>query len=156
MAAGVTARLPLQHEGMRIEPYLQAVWQRVERDGVTEAGDALTELTLGRYQATGTRVLAGLNLGSAAQDPLASTLTYRVGAAVGHDFGDTLNPVLDASLADESFSLRAPSVGRTLLKLDASGTLRLGKQSYLYGGLNSATGHDRASYGVNVGVRVQF
>ncbi|MCX7513819.1 autotransporter-associated beta strand repeat-containing protein [Frateuria hangzhouensis] len=156
MAASVTARFPLQHQGMRIEPYVQAVWQRVDRDGFTEAGDTMTGLGVGRYEATGTRLLAGLKLGSAAQDPLASSVTYRIGAAIGQDFGDTLDPVVDATLAGESFQLRSPSMGRTLLKLDASGTLRLGRQSYLYGGLNSATGHDRASYGVNVGVRVQF
>jgi fibronectin-binding autotransporter adhesin len=156
MAASVTARFPLQHEGTRIEPYVQAVWQRVDRDGFAETGDALTRLTVARYEATGARLLTGLKLGSAAQDPLASSVTYSIGAAVGRDFGDTLNPVVDATLAGESFQLRSPSIGRTLLKLDASGTLRLGKQSYLYGGLNSATGHDRASYGVNVGVRVQF
>jgi outer membrane autotransporter protein len=101
-------------------------------------------------------VLAGVNLGSSVQDPLATSVTFRVGAAVGHDFGDTLNPVVNASLAGESYELHAPSMGRNLLKLDASGTLRLGKQTYLYGGLNSVTGADRASYGVNAGVRVQF
>jgi outer membrane autotransporter protein len=141
---------------MRIEPYAQAVWQRVDRDGFAEAGDALSQLAVGRYEATGTRLLAGVKLGSAAQDPLAASVTYRLGAAVGRDFGDSLNPVLDATLAGASYQLQAPTMGRTLLKLDASGTLRLGKQTYLYGGLESATGHDRAGYGVNAGVRVQF
>jgi outer membrane autotransporter protein len=156
MAASITARLPIQHQGLLIEPYVQAVWQRVDRDGFAESGDALTQLTVARYEATGTRLLAGLKLGSAAQDPLAASVTYRIGAAVGRDFGDSLNPVVDATLAGESYQLKAPTMGRTLLKLDASGTLRLGKQSYLYGGLDSATGRDRAGYGVNVGVRVQF
>ena len=156
MVASIAARFPLQHQGMHVEPYVQALWQRVERDGFAETGDALTRLSVARYEATGTRLLAGLNLGSSAQDPLAATTTWRVGAAVGRDFGDTLDPVVDASLAGESYQLQSPSMGRTLLKLDASGTLRLGKQSWLYGGLNSATADNRASYGVNVGVRVQF
>ncbi|HET6806959.1 MAG TPA: autotransporter-associated beta strand repeat-containing protein [Frateuria sp.] len=156
MAASVTARFPLQHEGLRIEPYVQAVWQRVNREGFVETGEATTRLDVGRYDETGTRLLAGMKLGSTAQDPLASSVTWRLGAAVGQDFGATLNPVVDASLAGESFAVRTPSMGRTLLKLDASGTMRLGKQAYLYGGVNSATGHDRAGYGVNAGVRVQF
>ncbi|SEJ53251.1 autotransporter-associated beta strand repeat-containing protein [Frateuria terrea] len=156
MVASVTARFPLQHQGLHVEPYVQALWQRVERDGFAESGDALSGLTLDRYDASGTRLLAGLNLGSAAQDPLAASTTWRIGAAVGRDFGDTLDPVVGASLAGESFQLQSPSMGRTLLKLDASGTLRLGKQSWLYGGLNSANADNRASYGVNVGVRVQF
>jgi outer membrane autotransporter protein len=156
MVASVTARFPLQHQGMHVEPYVQALWQRVDRDGFAETGDALSRLNMDRYEASGTRLLAGLNLGSVAQDPLAASTTWRIGAAVGHDFGDTLAPVVDASLAGESFRLQSPSMGRTLLKLDAGGTLRLGKQSWLYGGLNSATADNRASYGVDVGVRVQF
>ncbi|MBP1474592.1 autotransporter domain-containing protein [Frateuria sp. MAH-13] len=156
MAASVTARFPLRHEGLRIEPYVQAVWQRVSRDGFVEAGDAAARLGVGRYDEIGTRLLAGLKLGSTAQDPLGSSTTWRLGAAAGRDFGATLNPVVDATLAGESFAVRTPSMGGTLLKLDASGTLRLGKQTYLYGGLNSTTGHDRAAYGVNAGVRVQF
>jgi len=155
-AAGVTARFPLQHEGIRIEPYVQAAWQRVSREGFVEAGDVTTRLDVGRYDATGTRLLAGLKLGSTAQDPLAASATWRLGAAVGRDIGATLDPVVDATLDGESFAVRTPSMGRTLLKLDASATLRLGKQAYLYGGLDSATGHDRAGYGVNAGVRVQF
>jgi len=155
-AAGVTARFPLQHEGIRIEPYVQAAWQRVSREGFVEAGDVTTRLDVGRYDATGTRLLAGLKLGSTAQDPLAASATWRLGAAVGRDIGATLDPVVDATLDGESFAVRTPSMGRTLLKLDASATLRLGKQAYLYGGLESATGHDRAGYGVNAGVRVQF
>jgi len=155
-AASVTARFPLQHEGVRIEPYVQAAWQRISREGFVEAGDVTTRLGVGRYDATGTRLLAGLKLGSTAQDPLATSATWRLGAAVGRDFGTTLDPVVDATLAGESFAVRTPSMGRTLLKLDASATLRLGKQAYLYGGLNSATSQDRAGYGVNAGVRVQF
>ncbi|WCE06284.1 autotransporter-associated beta strand repeat-containing protein [Pseudoxanthomonas sp. JBR18] len=155
-AASVTARLPFQHGSLRIEPMVQATWQRVDRDGFSESGDALTNLEMDRYDETGTRVLAGLNVGSAAQDPLASTVTFRVGAAVGREFGNTYNPTVDATLAGESFAVDAPAMGRNLYKLDASGTVRIGQRSYLYGGLGATQGHNRSSHEVNAGVRVQF
>ncbi len=156
MAASLTARFPLALAGGRFEPYAQAIWQRVSRDGFAENGDAVTQLQLGSYRANGTRVLAGVKFGSAIQDALAADVTYRVGVAAGADMGDTLKPTLDATLAGENYTLNAPSMGRALVKLDASGTMRLSKQAYLYGGLSSETGRDRSSYSVNAGVRVQF
>lgn len=156
VAASLTARFPVSLKAAVVEPYLQSVWQHIQRDGIHEEGDALTGLNVGSFSASGTRLLAGLDLTSVARDPLLSSVTYRLGAALGADFGDALRPTLDASLAGRSFVLKAASPGRAIFKLDASGTLRVSHNAYLYGGLASETGSQRQSYSVSIGIRALF
>lgn len=154
--ASATLRMPMQTaNGTRIEPYASVIWQKVERDAVSEHGSAAA-LSLDKLSETGTRVLAGVTMGSKASDPLATTLTWRAGVAVGADTGDLLDPTVHDTLAGQRFDTAAPGVGRSFVQVNANGTMRLGKNTYLYGGLTAEEGSRRSAYGVTAGVRVAF
>ncbi|HEY4090760.1 MAG TPA: autotransporter-associated beta strand repeat-containing protein [Luteibacter sp.] len=155
--ASATLRMPMQTAGgNRIEPYVTAVWQKVERDASAERGTSVAALSLDKLSETGTRVLAGVTLGSKAADPLASTLTWRAGVAVGADSGNLLDPTVHNTLAGQRFDTAAPGVGRGFVQLSANGTMRLAKSTYLYGGITAEDGARRSAYGVTAGVRVAF
>ncbi|WP_170207499.1 autotransporter-associated beta strand repeat-containing protein [Luteibacter pinisoli] len=154
--ASLTARLPIDTQGTRIEPYATVVWQKVERDAVQEGGTSAAVLSLDQLSQTGTRGLLGVTAGSHANDPLASELTWRVGVAAGVDSGKLLDPTVHAHLAGQSFDTRAPDAGRGFVQVNASGTMRLSHSTYLYGGLNAEQGSGRSAYGVTAGVRVAF
>lgn len=154
--ASATLRMPMQTAaGSRIEPYVSVVWQKVERDAVNERG-SVAALSLDELSEKGTRVLAGVTMGSKAADPLASTLTWHAGVAVGADTGDLLDPTVHNTLAGQRFDTAAPGVGRGFVQVNANGTMRLGKSTYLYGGLTAEEGKRRSAYGVTAGVRVAF
>ncbi|WP_413624241.1 autotransporter-associated beta strand repeat-containing protein [Luteibacter sp. Lutesp34] len=154
--ASATLRMPMQTAaGSRIEPYVSVVWQKVERDAVNERG-SVAALSLDELSEKGTRVLAGVTMGSKAADPLASTLTWHAGVAVGADTGDLLDPTVHNTLAGQRFDTAAPGVGRGFVQVNANGTMRLGKSTYLYGGLTAEEGRRRSAYGVTAGVRVAF
>lgn len=154
--ASLTARLPLDTAGMRIEPYAGVIWQKVERDAVTETGTSPAALSLDKLSVTGTRGLVGVTAGSKVNDPLATDLTWRVGVAAGVDSGKLLDPTVRAGLAGESFETKAPNAGRGFVQVNANGTMRLGHSTYLYGGLTAEQGSGRTAYGVTAGVRVAF
>jgi autotransporter-associated beta strand protein len=154
--ASLTARLPLDTAGLRIEPYAGVIWQKVERDAVNETGASPAALSLDRLSVTGTRGLVGVTAGSKANDPLASELTWRVGVAAGVDSGKLLDPTVTASLAGQSFDTKAPDAGRGFVQFNANGTMRLAHNTYLYGGLTAEQGSGRTAYGVTAGVRVAF
>ncbi|MGA7439529.1 MAG: autotransporter-associated beta strand repeat-containing protein [Luteibacter sp.] len=155
--ASATLRMPMQTAGgNRIEPYVTVVWQKVERDASAERGTSVAALSLDKLSETGTRVLAGVTLGSKATDPLASTLTWRAGVAVGADSGNLLDPTVHDTLAGQRFDTAAPGVGRGFVQLSANGTMRLAKSTYLYGGITAEDGARRSAYGVTAGVRVAF
>jgi fibronectin-binding autotransporter adhesin len=153
--ASATLRLPMQTAGgNRIEPYASVIWQKVERDGTTERGASAAALSLDELSQKGTRVLAGVTMGSKAADPLATTLTWRAGIAAGVDTGSLLDPTVRNTLAAQGFNTAAPGVGRGFVQINANGTMRLGKSTYLYGGLTAEEGQRRSAYGVTAGVRV--
>jgi autotransporter-associated beta strand protein len=155
--ASLSLRLPMQTAaGNRIEPYASVIWQKVERDGVSERGGSVAALALDDLSQKGTRVLAGVTMGSKAADPLATTLTWRAGVAVGADTGDLLDPTVHNTLAGQNFDTAAPGVGRGFVQVNANGTMRLGKSTYLYGGITAEEGQRRSAYGVTAGVRVAF
>jgi autotransporter-associated beta strand protein len=155
--ASATLRMPMQTaSGNRIEPYVSAVWQKVERDASAERGTSVAALSLDKLSETGTRVLAGVTLGSKAADPLATTLTWRAGVAVGADTGNLLDPTVNNTMAGQRFDTAAPGVGRGFVQVNANGTMRLAKSTYLYGGLTAEEGSGRSAYGVTAGVRVAF
>jgi outer membrane autotransporter protein len=154
--ASLTARLPLDAAGVRIEPYVGAIWQKVERDAVNETGTSPAALSLEKLSVTGTRGIVGVTAGSKANDPLATELTWRVGVAAGVDSGKLLDPTVNASLAGQSFQTKAPDAGRGFVQVNANGTMRLSHNTYLYGGLNAEQGSGRTAYGVTAGVRVAF
>ena len=108
------------------------------------------------FSATGTRAKLGVNLGSALQNPLATEITYQVGAAVGADSRGLLSPAVQETLQGETFSTKAPQVGRGFVELHANGTMRLSQSVYLYGGLTDEAGARRAAYGVSAGIRAVF
>jgi autotransporter-associated beta strand protein len=155
--ASATLRMPMQTSGgSRIEPYASVIWQKVERDAVNERGGSAAALSLDSLSEKGTRVLAGVTLGSKTADPLATTLTWRAGVAVGADTGDLLDPTVHDTMGGQRFDTAAPGVGRGFVQLNANGTMRLGKSTYLYGGLTAEEGSRRSAYGVTAGVRVAF
>ncbi|MDQ7995239.1 MAG: autotransporter-associated beta strand repeat-containing protein [Luteibacter sp.] len=155
--ASVSLRLPTQTaSGNRIEPYASVIWQKVERDGVNERGGSVAALALDDLSQKGTRVLAGVTMGSKSADPLATTLTWRAGVAVGADTGDLLDPTVHNTLAGQRFDTAAPSVGRGFVQVNANGTMRLAESTYLYGGITAEEGQRRSAYGVTAGVRVAF
>lgn len=155
--ASATLRMPMQTSGgNRVEPYASVIWQKVERDAVAERGESVAALSLDKLSEKGTRVLAGVMFGSKAADPLATTLTWRAGIAAGADTGDLLNPTVHDTLAGQRFDTAAPGVGRGFVQVNANGTMRLGKSTYLYGGLTAEEGSRRSAYGVTAGVRVAF
>ncbi|MDF3980428.1 autotransporter-associated beta strand repeat-containing protein [Luteibacter sp. PPL554] len=157
LVASATVRFPMQTAaGNRVEPYASVIWQKVERDAANEGGTSLAALSLDSLSQKGTRVLGGVTMGSKAADPLASTLTWRAGIAVGADTGDLLDPTVHSTLAGQRFDTAAPGVGRGFVQLNANGTMRLGKGTYLYGGLTAEEGRRRSSYGVTAGIRVAF
>ncbi|SDG66878.1 autotransporter-associated beta strand repeat-containing protein [Dyella sp. 333MFSha] len=154
--ASLTARLPMNAGGLRIEPYAGVIWQKVERDAVNETGTSPAALSLDKLSVTGTRALVGVTAGSNANDPLASELTWRVGVAGGVDSGKLLDPTVRAQLAGEQFETKAPDAGRGFVQFNANGTMRLARNTYLYGGLTAEQGSGRTAYGVTAGVRVAF
>jgi autotransporter-associated beta strand protein len=155
--ASATLRMPwTTASGNRIEPYASAIWQKVERDHSTERGTSAAALSLDSLSQHGTRVLAGVAMGSKAADPLSTTLTWRAGVAVGADTGDLLDPTVHNTMSGQRFDTAAPGVGRGFVQLNANGTMRLGKSTYLYGGLTAEEGQRRSAYGVTAGVRVAF
>jgi fibronectin-binding autotransporter adhesin len=154
--AALTVRLPMNTAGMRIEPYASAIWQHVQRDGFTEQGDSPAVLQLGNWSASGSRVLAGLSVGSLDQDPLRSEVTYRIGASAGVDSRGLLSPTVQATLADEAIQSSGPRIGQAFANVQASGTIKLDKSAYLYGSLSDEAGSRRSSYSVTAGVRVTF
>ncbi|MDF4002486.1 autotransporter-associated beta strand repeat-containing protein, partial [Luteibacter sp. PPL552] len=157
LVASATVRFPMQTAaGNRVEPYASVIWQKVERDAANEGGTSLAALSLDSLSQKGTRVLGGVTMGSKAADPLASTLTWRAGIAVGADTGGLLDPTVHSTLAGQRFDTAAPGVGRGFVQLNANGTMRLGKGTYLYGGLTAEEGRRRSSYGVTAGIRVAF
>jgi fibronectin-binding autotransporter adhesin len=155
--ASATLRMPTQtNGGHRVEPYVSATWQKVERDAATERGGSVATLSLGRLSASGTRVAAGVTLGSRADDPLASTFTWRASMALGADTAGLLNPRVRNKVAGLPFDTAAPGVGRGFAQLDANGTVRLSKQAYLYGGINTEARSHRSALGATAGVRLAF
>jgi len=154
--ASLTARLPLDAGGLRLEPYAGVIWQKVERDAVNETGTSPAALSLDKLSVTGTRALVGVTAGSKANDPLASELTWRIGVAGGVDSGKLLDPTVRAQLAGEQFETKAPDAGRGFVQFNANGTMRLAHNTYLYGGLTAEQGSGRTAYGVTAGVRVAF
>lgn len=155
--ASATLRMPMTTAGgNRIEPYASVIWQKVERDASTERGTSAAALSLDSLSQHGTRVLGGLALGSKAADPLSTTLTWRAGVAIGADTGDLLDPTVHNTMSGQRFDTSAPDVGRGFVQVNANGTMRLGKSTYLYGGITAEEGQRRSAYGVTAGVRVAF
>ena len=152
--ASFTTSLPMTAAQVSITPFARAAWQRVERDGFSENGDPAERLILDHYEATGTRLLAGLNVGSKTIAPLNAPVTYRVSAAVGHDFGGLTNSSVDAQLDGVGLRVQAPQSGRSFVQLDLNGTLRLSKTAYVYGGVTSETGKGHSSYAATTGIRL--
>ena len=154
--ANLAVRMPMQLGGTRIEPYASVTWQRFDRDATSEGSNSPAALQVSRLSVNGTRAMLGIDLSSQEQNPLTAEVTYRLGAAIGMDSRSLLSPIVQASLAGESFQTQAPDIGRGFVQLQANGTLRLSHATYLYGGLTDELGARRASYGVTAGVRVSF
>ncbi|WP_254458453.1 autotransporter-associated beta strand repeat-containing protein [Xanthomonas sacchari] len=157
LMASTGMRFPIQTAaGNRVEPYASVIWQKVERDATSERGGSLAALSLDALSQTGTRILAGVALGSKDADPLAAEQTWRAGVAVGADTGDLLDPTVHNTLAGQRFETAAPEIGRGFVQLNANGTVRLAQSTYVYVGLNAEVGKNRSAYGITGGLRVAF
>ncbi|MEP7186323.1 MAG: autotransporter outer membrane beta-barrel domain-containing protein, partial [Rhodanobacter sp.] len=154
LTASLGLRMPFELTGSVIEPFARATWQRVRRDAFTETGESASALTSADYAQSGTRFLTGITGGSRSQDPFATSVTYRVGAALGVDQGGLAAPQLNVALGGQTMAIRTPNAGRGFVQFNANGTLLLDRHVYLYGGLTSEVGQRRSDYAVTAGLRV--
>jgi fibronectin-binding autotransporter adhesin len=154
--ASLGLRLPIQMQGQTLEPFARVTWQRNRREGFNEDGSSISALQVQSFNDSGTRALAGVTLGTSHQDPFSTPVTYQVGAGVGVDTGSLLNPSVRSTFVGQSVDAQSPNVGRAFVQLNVSGTMALGKQTYLYAGITSETGHERSAYGATAGIRVAF
>ena len=151
--AGVTVRVPMTKNCVSIEPYASAVWVHEDRSAVNEGQNTPAALSLGDYNMNGSRLMAGVSIGSKSRNPMLAPVTFSLSLGGGIDSQDLANPQVEASLADTAFTIVSPSVSRTFFQTKASATLRLAKEGYFF--LNYAglfrSGAD--SQGLEAGVK---
>lgn len=151
--ASAGASLPLAAAGVRWTPSLRASWQKVERDGFQEQGNALSALDVARYDDDGGRVQAGLAVGSLDADPLRSRVTWRVGVDAGINYGQARQADVLTSLGSEDVLLHSADT-RRFARAQLDGTLKLGASTYLYGGVSAEQGDGVDNNSVNLGLRI--
>ncbi len=151
--ASAGASVPFAAAGVRWTPSLRASWQKVERDGFQEQGNALSALDVARYDDDGGRVQAGLAVGSLDADPLRSRFTWRVGVDAGINYGQARQADVLTSLGNEAVLLHSADT-RRFARAQLDGTLKLGASSYLYGGVSAEQGDGVDNNSVNLGLRI--
>lgn len=151
--ASLGASLPFAAAGVRWTPSLRASWQKVERDGFQEQGNALSALDVARYDDDGGRVQAGFAVGSMDADPLHSRVTWRVGVDAGVNHGQARQADVLTSLGSEEVRLHSADT-RRFARAQLDGTLKLGASSYLYGGVSAEQGDGVDNNSVNLGLRI--
>jgi hypothetical protein len=132
------------------------IWQRSSRDAQNEGSASVSALNLQGYSASGVRSMVGFSGKSLEQDPLKAAFTYQLSLAVGQDSGKLSRPQVNSQLAGMDLTTTSPHSGRQFVQTQLNGTLKIGKQSYLYGGVNSEMAQGRSEYGASAGVRVAF
>ncbi len=154
VSAGI--RTPLQVGGMTVEPFARVAYQKSRRDGFQENSATPAALQLSGYDASGTRVMAGLSGGSTVRDPLAGQTTLRYSVGVGRDSGSLVRPEVGASLAGVGTTILSPAIGRSFVQANAEATTGIGKMSYAYFGLAGEARSGKTDLGVTGGVRIRF
>ena len=130
--AGVTVRVPMTKNCVSIQPYASAVWVHEDRSAVNEGQNTPAALSLGSYNMNGSRLMAGVSLGSESRNPMLAPVTFSLSLGGGIDSQNLANPHVDASLADTAFTIVSPGVSRTFFQTKASATLRLAKEGYFF------------------------
>jgi outer membrane autotransporter protein len=154
LAAGV--RAPWKVDGATVAPFGRITVQNVTRDAATEGAGSPAALGLDRFSATGTRLVAGLSGTSVQADPLQAPATWNYSVGLGFDAGALSRPTVQASLAGVATRISAPHVGRGFLQVDASGTMRVRPNAYVYYGVTGEARSGAVGVGVNAGLRVAF
>ena len=154
VSAGI--RAPWQVAGMTLEPFARVAYQKSRRDGFQENSATSAAMQLSAYDASGTRVLAGLSGGSKVRDPLAGQTTLRYSVGLGRDSGSLVHPEVGASLAGVGTTILTPEIGRTFVQANVEATAGIGKMSYAYFGLAGEARSGKTDVGVTGGVRIRF
>ncbi|NWK78056.1 autotransporter domain-containing protein [Aquitalea sp. LB_tupeE] len=149
-------RMPIAMSNGVVEPFARVIWQRSSRDAQNEGSASVSALSLQGYSASGVRSMVGFSGKSLEQDPLKAAFTYQLSLAVGQDSGKLSRPQVNSQLAGIDLTTTSPHSGRQFVQTQLNGTLKIGKQSYLYGGVNSEMAQGRSEYGASAGVRVAF
>jgi outer membrane autotransporter protein len=149
-------RMPIVMSNGVIEPFARVIWQHSNRDAQTEGNASVAALNLQGYSASGIRSMVGFSGKSLEQDPLKAAFTYQLSLAVGQDSGKLSRPQLDSQLAGMALTTTSTHSGRQFVQTQLNGTLKIGKQSYLYGGVNGELAQGRSEYGASAGLRIAF
>ncbi|WP_159876427.1 autotransporter outer membrane beta-barrel domain-containing protein [Aquitalea denitrificans] len=165
LASGATGSNALLSTGLRmpitldkgiVEPFARVIWQRSSHDAQNEGAASVSALSMQGYAASGVRSMIGFSGKSLEQDPLKAAFTYQLSLAVGQDSGKLSRPQVDSQLAGLGVSTSATHSGRQFVQTQLNGTLKVGKQSYLYGGVNGELAQGRSEYGASAGLRIAF
>ena len=154
VSAGI--RAPWQVGGMMLEPFARVAYQKSRRDAFQENSATPAAMQLSGYDASGTRMTAGLSGGSAVRDPLAGQATLRYTVGVGRDNGSLVRPEVGASLAGVGTTILTPEIGRAFVQANVEATAGIGKMSYAYFGLAGEARSGKTDVGVTGGVRIRF
>ena len=165
LSSGATGSNALLSTGVRmpitlgkgiVEPFARVIWQRSSRDAQNEGTASVSELNMQGYAASGVRSMIGFSGKSLEQDPLKAAFTYQLSLAVGQDSGKLSRPQVDSQLAGLDVSTTSTHSGRQFVQTQLNGTVKVGKQSYLYGGVNGELAQGRSEYGASAGLRIAF
>ena len=154
--AGLTLRIPTASRGISVQPYASALYLHNERGGLNEEAVTPAALSLSRYNLNGSRLIAGLSLGSEATNPASAPATFTVNLAGGFDSSKLSNAQVEAALGGTSYTILSPSVSQSFFKTTAGATLRVVKDGYCYLNYAGEFRSGAAAQGLEVGVKVLF
>ncbi|MCE1274931.1 MAG: autotransporter domain-containing protein, partial [Chlorobiales bacterium] len=154
--AGVTLRVPVTSKGLSVQPYASLVWVHSDRGSIEEDGASPAALSLPGYSMNGTRMMAGVALGSETRNPLAVPSTFHLNFGFGRDSSDLAHPQVDAELADIDMPILTPRVSQTFFQTKAGATMRLMKNGYCYANYAGQFRNGADSHGCEVGVRFEL
>lgn len=154
--AGVTLRVPVTSKGLSVQPYASLVWVHSDRGSIEEDGASPAALSLPGYSMNGTRMMAGVALGSETRNPLAVPSTFHLNLGFGRDSSDLAHPQVDAELADIDMPILTPRVSQTFFQTKAGATMRLMKNGYCYANYAGQFRNGADSHGCEVGVRFEL
>ena len=152
--AGVGVSAPWQLGGAQVTPFARVLWQRVERDAGAESADDVAALSLPEFSATGVRTTVGL--AGTVKSAAGSASTLRYSAAIGHDSGSLLRPVVGTSLAGVGSFVAAPNVERTFFEGSVSGTVVHSAKTSSFYGVSTELRGGRTDVSLSGGLRYSF
>ena len=150
---GITVRVPMTRNCLSVEPYASAILVHQERSALKEGENTPAALNLPDYTLNGSRLLAGLSIGSESRNPMLQLSTFTLTISGGLDSQELANPHIEASLADTPFTIVSPSVSRTFFQTKAAATLRLAKDGYGYLNYSGLFRSGANSQGLELGIK---